>query len=279
MKLHSPVIWYGGKNKMAKHILPLLPPHRIYVEPFGGGANVLLQKEPSPVEVYNDIHKGLYSLFYVLRDKDLTIELQRLLTLTMYSRNEFEACRDWQNETDILQKAYKFFVINRQSFGGTNHSWGRIINTSAKGMASTNSKWLGIIDSLPQLHERWQRVQVDSLDFKKCIKDYDTPDTLFYLDPPYVLETRSKDKYKHDLVVEDHEELIDLILSSKGKFVISGYNNQLYKKLEDNGYTRRDFEQCCYASGEGKTNQTKDRDKEQVHENKKRIESVWFKTS
>ncbi len=140
-----------------------------------------------------------------------------------------------------------------------------------------NSTWLTTIDGLTGLHERWQRVQVESLDFRKCIKDYDTPDTLFYLDPPYVPETRKAEHYDTEMTSNDHEELIDLILSSKGKFVISGYDNQLYKKLEDSGYTRHDFEQQCRASGEGKTNQTKDRDKEQVHENKKRIESVWFK--
>lgn len=276
-KLHSPVFWYGGKNKMAKNIIPLLPKHKIYVEPFGGGANVLLQKDPSPVEVYNDVHQGLYALFYVLRNKELSLELQRLLTLTMYSRNEFENCRDWQAETEILQKAYKFFVLNRQSFGGTNHSWGRIISTSAREMSATNSRWIIAIESLPELHERWKRVQVENLDYRKCILDYDTPETLFYLDPPYVTETRSKDKYKHDLTTQDHAELIDLILSLKGQAVISGYNNPLYQKLEDNGYQRHDFEACCYASGEGKTKQTKDRDKEQVHENKKRIESIWVK--
>ena len=117
--MRSPIMWFGGKGKMTAKLLPLLTPHRIYVEVFGGGASLLFAKDPAPVEVYNDLNEGLVNLFRVLRDRGQFDEFQRLVALTPYARAEYDYCREhWQAQTDPVQRAYQFYVVARMSFGG-----------------------------------------------------------------------------------------------------------------------------------------------------------------
>ena len=113
------ITWVGGKYHMLKHIIPLIPQHITYVEVFGGGASLLLNKRKSKIEVYNDLNSGLVNLFRVVRDKDKYLELQKLLLLTPYSREEYYRYRDTVEENDNdVTKAYKFFIVCRMAFGG-----------------------------------------------------------------------------------------------------------------------------------------------------------------
>lgn len=235
--LRSPINWFGGKGNMVAKLLKFIPSHKIYVEVFGGGASLLFAKEPSPVEVYNDIDSGLVNFFRVLRDKDKFQEFYRKVCLTPYSREEYNYCRStWEDCDDEVERAYRWFIVARMSFSGEfGHSWSFGVKFSRKGMASKCSSWLSIIDKLPDIHERIMRVQIEHKDFRDLIKTYDTKDTFFYLDPPYVPETRRSGKYKHEMTDKDHEDLVEILLTIKGKAMLSGYANIIYKRLEDAG--------------------------------------------
>lgn len=227
--------WYGGKYYQAKAIISLLTEHRVYVEVFGGAAHVLFRKERSKIEVYNDINEGLYTLFKVLRSKYKN-KLIRKLILTPYSRKEYYICRDtWITEKNEVEKARKFFTATLQSVQATHSGWSYSTGVSRRSMSQTVSRWLGKVELLPDAVERLREVQVENLDFRELIPKYDSKDTLFYLDPPYIPTTRvSKKVYKHEMSFEDHEDLVSILKNVKGKCILSGYNNELYEQLKWN---------------------------------------------
>jgi len=139
--LRSPIQYFGGKGNFVKKILPFIPRHRVYVEVFGGGASLLFAKEPSPVEVYNDIWSDVVNFFRVLRDDGIFKKFYNFVINTPYSREEFYWCNEHYNETkDDVEKAWVFFVLIRQSFsGGFANSWSYTINYSNKNMTASNS--------------------------------------------------------------------------------------------------------------------------------------------
>jgi len=263
---------------MTKKLIPLVPKHRIYVEVFGGGASLLLAKEPSLVEVYNDLDAGLVNLFRVLRDPALFAEFRRHVQLTPYSRGEFyryrELWRAGQAPADPVENAVAFFVLARQNFGGRfGNSWGVTVTQSSRGMASTVSAWLSAIDLLPEVAERFLRVQIECLDWRRLLPIYDTAETFFYLDPPYLPSTRKGGQYTHELSESDHEDLVDALLALKGKALISGYANPLYTKLEAAGWRRRDFATVCHAAP--RTRASGLRGSGSLTANAPRTETVW----
>ena len=243
--MRSPIRWFGGKGSIAQKIVPLLPPHHIYVEAFGGGASVLFAKEPSPVEIYNDLDSGLVNFFRVLRNKEHFVEFHRLVTLTPYSREEFDFCRQhWEECDDPFERAYQWYIVARQSFSGKfGGSWSHTKSISRRHMAQCVSGWLSIVDLLPEIAERLLRVQIEHNDWQIILKAYDGPNTLFYLDPPYVPETRRAGKYAHELSLSDHFELVEQILALQGKVVLSGYVHPIYEPLTD--WQRYDIETVC----------------------------------
>lgn len=272
----SPITWFGGKGNMTARLLPLLPPHRIYVEPFGGGASILFSKKPSLVEVYNDLDSGLVTLFRVLRDPDKFRRLYDMVCLTPYSREEWQHCRDtWESCDDEIERAYRFYVTARMSFSGDfGSSWSSSLRSSSRGMAKAVSKWLYAMDKLPEIHARLSRVQVEHRDFRDIFKRYDTPETLFYADPPYVPGTRSSGKYRHDMRLQDHEELVGILLDLDGMVVLSGYNHAVYAPLERAGWCRIDIPTSCYAAG--RTRQIGIIGEGAAERSQPRVESVWL---
>src|SRR3990167_6251247 len=144
--MRSPIVWFGGKGHMTTKIIPILVkmPHERYVEPFGGGASILLAKKPKPVEVYNDLDRGLYDFFSVLSDPELFDRFYRRVAVLPYSRQFYSEYREeWEEEKDKVIRAAKWFVVARQSFSGSfGHSWGSAVTSTKRGMAETCSKWL-----------------------------------------------------------------------------------------------------------------------------------------
>lgn len=236
---------------MIAKLLPLITPHHIYVEPFGGGASLLFAKPPSPVEVYNDLNEGLVNLFRVLRDPEQFAEFHRLVSLTPYSRAEFNYCRDnWQEQGDPVQRAYQFYAVARMSFSGRFGSgFSSALTSSRRGMVDTASQWLSIIEQLPEIHTRLMRVQIECQDWRTILERYDMPETLFYLDPPYMPDTRSDKRYEHELTAEDHTELVDRLLGIQGQAILSGYDHPVYQPLTDAGWARKEWQTACYAAG------------------------------
>src|SRR5262245_60457083 len=217
MRLRSPFSWFGGKGRMRAKLLPLIPAHRIYVEPFGGAASMLLAKEPSPVEVYNDLNSGLVNFFRVLRDARKFKRLQFLSSLTPYSREEYYWARDtWEGCSSPVDRAHRWFTVARMSFGGMfGKSWGFTVHSSCRGVSQTVSRYLSAIESLPQIHARLMIVQIEHRDALDVINTYDSPETFFFLDPPYEPSTRRSGSYLHEMTEDGHRELVSRLLRVK----------------------------------------------------------------
>ena len=232
-------------------------------------------KDPSPVEVYNDLDGGLHNFFSTLADPERFEKFYRRVALMPYSRRLYNECvESWEETEDGIERAARWFVVARQSFSGDfGISWSSVITESNRGMASTASKWLSAIERLPQVHARLQRVQIENQDFRVILDRYDTENTLFYLDPPYLPKTRSSGKYRHEMSYQDHKELVGIILSVKGMVLLSGYANDLYKRLEAAGWDRKDFKTACHAAGRTRNSNLQGDGAALKHQ--ARVESVW----
>lgn len=191
----APIAWYGGKYYLAEWIISHFPQHRVYVEPFGGMANVLLKKRPSEVEVFNDLDGRVVNFFRALRNPVKLAELKRLCELTPYSRQEFTDLCAAPEPTDEIERAWWFFVRCRQARGGigmsalTANAWATSKRTRRE-MPEPVSKYLAAIDGLGAVADRFRKVLIEHLPAIELIHKYDGPDTLFYCDPPYPGSTR-----------------------------------------------------------------------------------------
>jgi len=220
--------WYGGKFNHLDWLLPLLPRCRHYCEPFGGSAAVLLNRKPSPIETYNDIDGDVVNFFRVLRDRPE--ELKRAIALTPFSREEFYlAVTESQAQASDLERARRFYIRARQARTGlaqtaTLGRWANCKNTSRAGMSGVVSRWLGGVEALDEIAARLLRVQIENRPAVDVIKLYDSSDTLFYCDPPYLHETRGdKNAYGFEMDIAAHKELADVLQKARGKVAVSGY--------------------------------------------------------
>lgn len=211
-KVKPIVPWVGGKRRLAKHILPLFEEHKCYVEPFCGGAAMLFTKQPSKVEVLNDINGELTNLYRVI--KHHLEEFIRQLKWTLTSRQEFEWHKLSVPETlTDIQRATRFYYLQKLAFGAK--CSGQNFGTSAVSPPRLNL--LRIEEDLSQAHLRLSRVTIEHLSWEKCIEKYDRPGTLFYLDPPYW----STAGYGVDFGLDEYSKMAKLAGSIKGKMIIS----------------------------------------------------------
>jgi DNA adenine methylase len=220
--------WYGGKFSHLDWLLPLLPGSHHYCEPFSGSAAVLLNRAPSPVETYNDIDGDAVNFFRVLRDRE--DDLIRVISLTPFSREEFHKAVSGSNQgISDLERARRFYIRARQARTGlaqtaTLGRWANCKNTSRAGMSGVVSRWLGGVDALQDIAERLLRVQIENRPAVELIKLYDSADTFFYCDPPYLHETRGDSKaYAFEMDLEQHQQLAKVLNKVRGKAAISGY--------------------------------------------------------
>src|SRR5205809_5837873 len=219
--------WYGGKYSHLDWLLPLLPTCHHYVEPFAGSAAVLLNREPSPVETYNDIDGEVTNFFRVLRDQKERLVEQ--IGLTPFSREEFYRALSEENVASDIERARRFFVRARQVRTGLAQTaslgrWANCKNTSRSGMSGVVSRWLGSVDMLPVIAERLLRVQIENRPAMEIISLYDDKKTLFYCDPPYPHEARGDSKaYGFEMTDKEHEQLAGLLTKVRGSVAISGY--------------------------------------------------------
>ncbi|MBN2379716.1 DNA adenine methylase [candidate division WOR-3 bacterium] len=228
--------WYGGKYSHLKWLLPFLPKAHHYCEPFGGSAAVLLNREPSHVETYNDIDGEVVNFFRVLREqKEQLIEA---IGLTPFSREEFAlAVSESEEKLSDLERARRFFVRARQVRTGLAQTaslgrWANCKRTSRAGMSGVVSRWLGSVEKLPDIATRLLRVQIENRPAIEVINLYDDKDTLFYCDPPYPHESRGDSKaYGFEMTEKEHKKLAMVLRECKGKVAISGYRCKLMDDL------------------------------------------------
>lgn len=208
----SPLGYLGGKSRLAKRIVERIPPHTCYVEPFCGGAWVYFTKDPSRVEVLNDMDGELVSFWRVIRHH--LPEFLRHLEYTLVSREEFiqSSRQDTELLTDV-QRAVRYYRLQRMGFGGktTNRTFG----TSSVRPSSFNLE--RVKEILTQTHRRLARTTIEKLDACECIQKYDAPHTVFYIDPPYW----EADFYAVSFPKKDFERLRDTLRNVKGQFILS----------------------------------------------------------
>jgi DNA adenine methylase len=229
--------YHGGKWRLAPWIIAHFPPHKVYVEPFGGGASVLLRKSPLAAECYNDLDATVVGVFRVLRDPAKARELQRRLALTPFARAEF----DWSYEpaVDDIDGAHKMVVRSFMGHGSDSVTRGcrtgfRARLTDERALPSWS--WANYADTIPFFTGRLLSVTIEQRDAGEIIARYDGPATLFYCDPPYrhglrsALRGRSKRMhgYAHELDDADHVALLERLCGLEGMVALSGYPDASY---------------------------------------------------
>lgn len=283
---------HGGKDYLATRIIDLMPPRCKnpnapaaddpgwchYVEPYFGGGAVLFAQDPEGIgEVVNDLDGQLTNFWRVLAaDGDEFDQFVRAVEATPCSQREFQRAKDhkcwtghsWQDlqqTRPCVDCAVVFFIVNRQSRQALGKDFATLARTrTRRGMNELPSAWLTSVEGLPEVHARMKRVVILNDDALKVIRQQDGPRTLFYLDPPYLHETRTvTDAYQHEMTYEQHEELLHALSQIEGRFLLSGYASQLYNKIAyEESWRRVDFEIDNKAGG-GKTK-------------RKMIEAVWM---
>jgi DNA adenine methylase len=228
--------WYGGKFSHLDWLLPLLPKCHHYCEPFAGSGAVLINREPSPVETYNDIDGDVVNFFKMLRDKH--DELIRAIALTPFSREEYHrAICDGTDGVSDVELARRFYIKARQTRTGLAQTaslgrWANCKDTSRAGMSGVVSRWLGGVEALDGIAKRLLRVQVENRPAVDIIRLYDSPKTLFYCDPPYLHATRGDSKaYAFEMDEAQHRNFANAVNVCKGLVAVSGYDHPVMDDL------------------------------------------------
>jgi DNA adenine methylase len=228
--------WYGGKFSHLDFLIPLIPENaKHFCDVFGGSAAVLLNVRPYPVETYNDLDSELVNFFATLRNQGP--KLIKAIGLTPFSREELILACTPENNLTRLERARRFYIRARQTRTGLAQTssegrWAHCVLTSRAGMAGAVSRWLGSVEGLSEITQRLQRVQIENAPALEVIQRYDTPETVFYLDPPYVHDARGDAAaYGFEMTDQDHVELAAVLNRIRGRAVLSGYRTELYDDL------------------------------------------------
>jgi DNA adenine methylase len=241
-RINPPLKWHGGKYYLARDIVALMPPHTHYVEPYAGGLSVLLTKDPEGVsEVVNDLNGHLTNFWRVLQKDETFKQFTRVLEAVPFSETEWQDARAGTS-TDPVGRAIQFFINCRQSLAGRMDRFAPLSRTrTRRGMNEQASAWLNAVDGLSAVHTRLKRVAILNHDALDVIREQDGPDTLYYLDPPYLGETRtSEGVYAHEMNPNQHASLLDTICECKGRVMLSGYPSDLYSSRLSQ-WTRHEF--------------------------------------
>lgn len=228
------VRWLGSKWRLTPWILEHLPPHELYVEPYGGSASVLLRKPRSPIEVLGDLDDELLCLYQVLRDPDMSARLRQVCELTCFSDAEFRlAMRRLPADADPVERARRMVVrhamqVSPDVRGETMGTGFRRYSGMLRRVAAVD--WTSYPDAIPEIHARLRGVIIERSPAVETIRRHDRVGALHYVDPPYVHTTRSEARkgYCHEMTDLQHRDLLDCLLDLKGVAVVSGYASPLY---------------------------------------------------
>ena len=245
----TPLKWHGGKTYLAQKIIERFPPHVHYVEPYAGGLAVLFAKPAEWIdgysEVVNDTHRELINFWQVLSHEPLFEQFARAVQGIPFSEDEWNMAIA-HYERSSVSDAVAFFVRYRQSRQGLGKDFATLSrNRTRRGMNEQASAWLTAVEGLPEAHERLKRVVVLNRDALDVIRQQDGENTLFYLDPPYLHETRSTtvEYGPHEMTFEKHRDLLELLQRISGRFLLSGYPSPLYTDYAEwNGWQCDCFE-------------------------------------
>lgn len=244
----TPISYYGGKQMMVAHILPLIPPHKIYVEPFFGGGAIYFSKEKSPVEVINDLNGEVINFYTVLQTEYL--KLNTLIQATLHSREQYQDAMHVYKRPhlfDEVKRAWAFWILTNSGWSSKVGAWGYDI----KG-ASMNKKIDGKkIEFGPQLARRMEATQIECNDANKVITSRDTEETFFYVDPPYI---NTHMGHYEGYTDQMYRELLRVLSKVKGKFLLSSYPSEILEEFVlDHGWHQISYtKQLCTSKGKKK---------------------------
>lgn len=220
--MSSPFKWVGGKSRLRKHIIELLPQHSCYLELFGGAGWVLFGKPPSPVEVFNDIDQNLISFFRVVKERPE--ELIASFEWELVSRAEFNRLKDLdQTALTDVQRAHRFYYLIMAGWGGE-LNYPRFQTAIIDG--GGGNRLVGALRTLRErlepVHRRLSSVLIECMDWRKCLDRYDRKGVVAYIDPPY---PGNGCNYAHNIREwPEHRELASRLLSSECRWIYSSYD-------------------------------------------------------
>jgi DNA adenine methylase len=242
--------YYGSKRRIAPWLISHFPEHDNYIEPFFGGGEPFFSKQPSKNEIINDMNREVVNFFYVLREK--FDEFVQAIQLTPYARNEIDLANEtakappawtWDDEQkryrpvdfDEVELARRFYVRSRQGRSGNSSAWRTTwrCEYTRKRARSYIDDFNGV-KHIFDAAERLKCAQIENMDALDLIRKYDTPESLFYVDPPYPRETRGqswRQAYAYEMTTEQHQELGGLLRNIEGMAIISSYPNRLYDQM------------------------------------------------
>lgn len=219
-----PFSFPGSKSESLKEILPRLPYLNTYVDVFGGSGAVMLNRRESNLDVYNDRWSGLTCFFQVVRDNQKRQQLIERIALTPHSREEFITCRKtWEEQDNDIECAARWYVSLQSSFAGRGLYFGRVV----KGKGSIWRKIQENLDLFQDIANRFLTIQIENMDWSHCLTDYDSYETVFYMDPPYF----GHNIYRHGMTKTDHVTMCERIFKCHGFVALSGYDTEVYNKF------------------------------------------------
>jgi DNA adenine methylase len=221
IQLKTPITYYGGKQKLLQHLLPRIPEHKLYAEPFTGGAALFFAKKASGIEVLNDTNKELMNFYRVVQNEFSALEKE--IRITLHSRDLHRKASVIYNHPDMfneVKRAWAVWALSVQSFSSImDGSWGydRTDNTTTQKITNKRNSFT------EDYAIRLQNVQLECTDAIYIIHSRDSRDAFFYIDPPYVgSDCGHYDGYTQD----DFDKLLKKLTTIKGKFLLSSYPNQ-----------------------------------------------------
>lgn len=244
----------GAKNRLAEWIVSFIPEHKVYLEPYFGSGAVFFNKPISKIETINDLDGEVYNLFKVIRE--FPDELAKYTEMTPYCRDEYEMAYQKNADETEIEKARKFLVRCWMGMGSSNVYKNGFRSSQQSSSPRTTKHWAEVPERILAAAERLKHAQIENLDALEILRRYDTKDVFVYLDPPYLPGTRKGYLYNEEMTEADHIKLLETAVCHPGKFLISGYDNDIYNEIL-NGWNKAQ-------------KQT------QAEHGLKRIETIWF---
>lgn len=222
--IRAPFGWPGGKWQSLKYLLPIIPKGGTLHDGCGGSGIVTINAEGYDLKIFNDRHAGVVAFYRCLRDWDKQQKLVDRLSFSLHSREEFLWAHDsWENCTDDVERAARWYYMLRTSFAHLGRNFGR----STSGANPISRKLHNALDDFPKFHAIFKHVQIENLDVVQSIRDYDSPSTKHYIDPDYI--GCDPGIYKHKV---QQREMLDALAECKGFVALSGYDNELYNSYK-----------------------------------------------
>lgn len=249
--MKTPIAYYGGKQSMLKHILPLVPEHNLYTESFAGGAALYWAKEPAPVEVLNDINLNLINFYKVLKCR--FNELESRIKTTLHSRDQYDfACivYDYPQFFDEVTRAWALWVKSKMGFASKldgSFGYDKLKNSVAKKINGAKELFTD------ELARRIENTQIECTNALRIISSRDSESAFHFVDPPYI--GTNCGHYSGTFNLMDFEELLQLLSGIKGKFMLTMFRNVVLSEyVLQNGWRAVEVERTISAS---KTNRRK----------------------